>query len=534
MVYHSGLFPRALVWALVGLATASQVNGAKADPSVAAAVAAPKSLGDLTGPWILFVDDSPVARRSQVVRRYHAFNKHPANPVLKADQPWEQSVYLYGTVLPGEQRKGYRAWYHGTGRAMSNRGYFSAYAESNDGVHWTKPPLGIVPWQGNTNNNMILDRRRSPGDDHHPQVIHTPWDPDPARRYRMLTFAYSDGYWASYSPDGIHWDDAAHNPVLVDPGDVGNFNWDPHRQAYIGCTKLWLQVRGVNRRCVQFTQTRDFGSWPGAQLILTPDEADDRLRGGKPDFYGLSAFPYESMYIGFLWVYNANGGDDTINVELVSSHDGARWLRQEEPRPPILPLGSLGQWDDGMVFTPNHPVVDGDTIKLFYGGFDGPHKNPGARGAIGLATLRKDGFASLDAGEDPGLVITRDLIRAAGPLRINARATGGWLKAELLDERGEVIAGYSRDDCEAFTGDNVAHTLRWAEKTGLPAAGRLRVRFVMRHASLFSFTAGAESRLAEDVLDIGSRLEPMVDDHLMDRLTDVEHRLHPPRPAPCS
>ena len=72
-----------------------------------------------------------------------------------------------------------------------------------------------------------------------------------------------------------------------------------------------------------------------------------------------------------------------------------------------------------MVFTPNHPVVAGDEIRLFYGGFDGPHENPGSRGAIGLATLRKDGFASLDAGEEPGIVTTRDLIHATGPLRIN-------------------------------------------------------------------------------------------------------------------
>ena len=72
-----------------------------------------RHLGDLTGPWILMVDDYAVATKHNVVRHYHPFVKHKNNPVMIADKPWEgQVAYVYGTVLPGEDGRGYRMWYH--------------------------------------------------------------------------------------------------------------------------------------------------------------------------------------------------------------------------------------------------------------------------------------------------------------------------------------------------------------------------------------------------------------------------------------
>ena len=341
----------------------------------------------------------------------------------------------------------------------------------------------------------FLTRKRSPGDDHHPQVIHTPWDPDPNRRYKLMTFAYYDGYWASYSPDGIHWRDVEENPVLVDPGDVAHFVWDAHTQRYLGYPKIWVDdVRGHKRRCVGFTQTTDFESWPKSKLILVPDEHDDRWAkggGAHTDFYGLSAFPYESAYLGFLWVYRIGPGDHRIHIELVSSHDGVQWVRQEEPRTPILPLGEPGQWDDGMLFTTTHPLVEGDTIKLFYGGFDGPHDAEAPNAATGLATLRKDGFASLDAGDEPGVVTTKPIRGGAGPLRLNADARGGSIAVEVLDADGHVLPGYSRSDCNPVGTDGVDQNVTWRSHKEPPRGqGPVAFRFLMERASLYSFAAG--------------------------------------------
>jgi hypothetical protein len=463
---------------------------------------AQKSLGDLTGPWKLFADDHYVQTREQVTRVYHAFEKHPDNPLLEADRPWEGSTaYLYGTVLPGESGSGYRMWYH----AWADREYRMLYATSADGLHWAKPALGQVTFSGSAENNILF---RHTHENHSPQVIHTPWDPDPARRYKFIYYEYGrtppqftvSGYRGLTSPDGVQWTDVKNTqPILVDHGDVGNFVWDAHRQRYTGWPKKFDEVRGYRRRCVGYSATSDFENWPESKLVLVPDEFDDRwvtadsAKDAHTDFYGLSAFPYESMYIGFLWVFPITDGknDGPIFVELVTSHDGENWTRQEAPRTPILPLGPDGSWDDGMIFTPNHPLVEGDTIRLYYGGFDVTHGVKGGTAAIGLATLRKDGFASLDAGGTEGMVTTTPLVTASGGLQVNYCATGGSLQAELLDADGNVIPGYEHGHCDTLTGDSVAQPVTWGDRKELPTSGGpIRIRFLLRNASLYAFCAG--------------------------------------------
>ena len=104
-----------------------------------------RSLGDLSGPWELMVDDHLVESRQNLVRRYHAFQKYPGNPVLKPDRPWEgQVAYLFGSVLPAENGEGYRMWYHTANpEAPPEEQYRNLYAESPDGIVWHKPdPLG--------------------------------------------------------------------------------------------------------------------------------------------------------------------------------------------------------------------------------------------------------------------------------------------------------------------------------------------------------------------------------------------------------
>lgn len=460
------------------------------------AVSASSSPSDLTGPWQLFVDDAGIDTRSNISRVYHAFEKSATNPVLTPERPWEgHTVYVYGSVLPVETGAGYRMWYH----SWAGGEYHNLYAESPDGLHWTRPSLGLVDFAGNTENNILFRRTK---EDHNPQVIYTPWEKAPERRYKLMNWDYGrtppanvvSGYYGATSPDGIHWTDVPKNPVLVDPvGDVGNFNWDALGERYIGYPKQFTEVRGFRRRCTGFAETRDFEHWPAPALIMEPDEYDDRWATGPlehTDFYGLCGFAYESMYIGFLWIFHitAQGDDGPIFVELVSSRDGKTWTRQEAPRTPILPLGPAGAWDDGMLFTTNHPLVEGDTIKLWYGGFDGTHKDDAAKGAIGLATLRKDGFASLDAGIKEGAVTTVPLDISGGCVSVNYAAHGGSLRVEVLDEHGTALAGYGKAQCVPLTGDCTNARVQWVSGSTLPAGiDPIRLRFVMSDTSLYSY-----------------------------------------------
>ena len=459
------------------------------------------SLGDLSGPWQLFVDDHLVETKEGLIRTYHSFEKYSGNPVLRGDRPWEEDrVFVYGTVLPDEEGPGYRLWYH-----ASADGYLNLYATSEDGINWDRPNLGLVERDGIPENNLIFWRSK---EDHMPQVIHTPWELDPQKRYKLINYDYgrtppdhmTSGFWAAYSADGINWTEVEENPVLVDPGDVGNFVWDPHAERYLGYPKTFAPVRGYRRRCVGFTSTTDFEKWPPAELILVPDEVDDRWvteDGQHTDLYGLSAFAYESTYLGFLWIFRIEDGSNggRIFVELVSSDDGIHWARQEGERPPILPVGEAGSWDQAMVTTLNQPLVEGDEIRLYYGGFTDYHTGEG-KGAIGLATLRKDGFASLDAGSEMGTVTTRPLLGSEEELRLNTDASEGWVKVEVLDSEGNVIEGYGQDDCDPISSDAMDQKVTWGSRSELPQTnGSLRFRFLLVNAVLYSFMAGERVRL---------------------------------------
>lgn len=454
-------------------------------------------MSDLSGPWQLFVDDHVIAEKSGVKRTYHPFRKYEGNPILVADKPWEgRNVYVYGTVLPAEGGRGYRMWYHALPGDEDK--YRLLYATSEDGIHWVKPELGIVEYHGSKANNIFI--RRS-GIDHIASVIHTPWDP--TRPYKMVNFDGGPpaGFYGGHSNDGIHWTDVSGNPLLSPGSDVGNFIWDPHTKRYVGYVKLNAWVKNLKRRAVGFSATSDFESWPQAELILAPDEYDDRwVPPGtvqRTHFYGLGAFAYESMYLGLLWIFRATDDEGyfvgPVFVELVSSRDGIHWLRQEGGRSPILELDPEGSWDDSMVYTTQHPLVEGESIKLYYGGMDAVHGTPASqtRSSIGLATLRKDGFASLDAGGAVGIVTTRRLKGARGPLRVNCNADGGWLKAEILDRNGNVLPGYSRDDCRPIQSDAIHHRVTWRDHSEIAPEERLiSIRFVLQNASVYSFMAG--------------------------------------------
>ena len=470
-----------------------------------------KALDDLTGPWQLFVDDYLIAEKTNVKRTYHPFTKFTGNPVLSPDRPWEgRRSYMYGTVLPNADGSGYRMWYQGyneRGNFGGLRGYVNAYATSADGIRWDKPNLGIFRWRDSTENNMFLARKHSPGDDHNPQIIHTPWETDPQKKFKMITYTYAanrdtsedEGYWGSYSPDGIHWTDVEHNPVLKKGGDVGHFSWDAHQKRYMATVKIWTTVPRLDglRRCIGITATEDFEHWPHPELVLVPDEIDDRMYPGKSgvQFYGLSSFAYESGYIGFLWIFRTGSGGQ-IYVQLVSSRDGIAWTRAEPTdgmRPAALPNGPDGSWDAGCIFSASHPLVEGDTIKLWYGAWDKDHRapDPAITGRVGLATLRKDGFASLDAGENTGIVTTKLLKGLSGRLYVNCEAADGDLRAEVLDADGKVIPGYSRRDCRAIHRNGIEQAITWKGRRALPRSKQpLRLRFVLKRASLYSFRAG--------------------------------------------
>lgn len=472
-------------------------------------------VGGEQGPFRrLFLDALTIDSQHGLERVFHPCDKYPGNPLILGDTPWESKgsgPYLYGTVMWDGAKL--RMWYH-----FINRGYKNAYAESQDGIHWTKPSLGLIEQNGSTDNNLFLTvtddpnenpPRKARGQCHNPSVIKRPWIEDQQQRYALFCYgADYDKVRAAFSPDGLRWTFAPSTARqgLFESSDVVNFFHDPYRHRYVATWK------GSTRRgrSVGIATSEDGLQWekPAATPIFTADDLDPP----ETQIYGMPVFPYQGMYVGLPWIYHAKPhypaemlltreqaeqeSDGTMDVQLAWSWDLLNWTRPA-PRKSFLPRGTEGTFDSGMIYTARAPVVVDDTLYFYYGGFDGRHDTPPFHGAIGLATLRLDGFCSMRPTKQEGWLITRREQLEVPKILINARTSSdGHITAELLDLEHNVLPGFSARDCIPFIGDAVRHTLRWRTKQ-LPegqANTALKIRFVLQNADLYSYLPASPAR----------------------------------------
>jgi len=461
--------------------------------------------GPPTGPWRrLFLDSMAVEEQAGLSRVFHAAEKHPASPVLSRDRPWEtgraiSGPYVYGTVLWDGGRL--RLWYQ-----LLNPGNAVAYAESDDGLTWIKPSLDLMEYNSSKANNLVVSaahREVTGGECHNPSVIGCPWAEDPAQRYALFGFDGSSGHArVAFSPDGRRWRYVAETKkrALFTSSDVVNFFWDP----YAGRYAVTWKSRNRRGRAVGVAWSADGLAW--TKPLDGPVFVADDLDPDATQISGMPVFPYQGLYLGLPWLYHARyfkhgtysverlheAQEDSprhLDVQLAWSWDLINWTRPPG-RPVFLGCGGPGQFDSGMVVTARAPVVVGDRLFLYYGGCDGVHDQPRVNAAIGLATLRLDGFCSMRAGPNEGWLITRRELFHEAAVAINARtAANGSVAAEILDRRNRVLPGFSRAECAAFTGDAVRHVLRWTNSQW-PAGRRdpdWKIRFWLKDADLYSY-----------------------------------------------
>lgn len=462
--------------------------------------------GPASGPWRrLFLDATVVEQQHGLKRVFHAAEKHADNPILVADRAWEgvsaiTGPYVYGTVL--REKSTLRMWYQ-----LLFEGNHIGYAESVDGLHWTKPDLDVIRYQDARTNLVVsaFDLDLSGGGNcHNPSVILRSSDPDPERRYALYGFDGNLGQpRVAFSADGLHWrfPPVSKNQPLFSSSDVVNFFYDPYQSRYF-CT--W-KTRNRRGRAVGIASSVDGLQWtkPYDGPVFVADDLDP----DATQIYGMPAFSYQGLYMGLPWIYRARyfrygeysveklheaqaDSPRTMEVQLAWSWDLMNWTRPAA-REQFIPRGAEGSWDDGIIVTARAPVVVGDQLYFYFGGADKVHDEKRARAAIGLATLRLDGFCSMSArGSQEGWLITRREPFHQPAVVINARTlAGGWLTAEILDRNGQTLEGFSHSDCIPFTGDATRYELRWSKSQFESRQKRddYKLRFRLYNADLFSY-----------------------------------------------
>lgn len=471
----------------------------------------------------LFIDRVLVRDTERVWFTQHQGKKHPANPLIKADQPWEGwRVQIFGSVLYDEQEQIFKMWYLQE-EDRDHRQYFAednvtCYATSTDGIHWQKPLVGTVHSLNKKPHNAVAGFYVA-------NVIKDTRDPDPSRRYKCIAYGYrpNDGYSTYVSPDGFNWKRFSKTPIAPEADVIGGF-WDPTRKLYVAFPKTYPMWRGFHRRLFSTYVSRDFVNWTNAGLAWTTDLRDDagalaRIEQVRPildtkddpgqirtEYYGIGVYPAESCTIGFPWVLTANTNapwdgnqDGPQEIQLAVSRDLVNWERPF--RTPVIGIGDVNRWDASYDMCASSALSVGDEVRLYYSGANYTHSSLcfGPKGAtearrrkqtscIGLVTWKRDRFVSADTPAEGGVLTTVPIKFSGKRLEINASTKQeGHVVVELCDAGGKPLQGF--DASAPFQGDDLRHVVTFgggfdvAKLAGKPVV----LRFHMRNASLYSF-----------------------------------------------
>jgi len=485
----------------------------------------PEGVLDIGTTKQLLIDDYIVGDVEGGAITYHSFEKHPRNPLILPDGPADLSlVNLYGTILE-RTGGGLRMWY--TSHSMGDYGgrYHVLYAESDDGLAWAKPDLGAIEFDGSVHNNLVDFGTGS-------HIIHRPEIPDPARRYVRYVQYATQGTFASYSPDGINWQRDT-NPLFVG-SDAASPTYDPRTQRYHVVTIEDRAIGAFVRRSPAFSTSEDGIEWSQFRPALWADARDDRnafrnltrvrevLSYDYPDhfhseFNDVKPYPYAGLYLATVTMFECSGADIykgtpggrdsgkddcATHLQLASSRssDLSEWQRAG-PRDPLIDRGADGEWDSAFISASDFPVEVGNELWLYYGGFahtqqhqccqvfaGSAMKRGDVATGIGVATMRLDGFVSLDSVASPARLTTKPLRFSGERLEVNA-AVRGSLRFAVLDEEGHALPGLGESDCEPLEGDSVRHVARWQDESRLRQLAGLPVRlaFHLQDAELYAF-----------------------------------------------
>ena len=474
----------------------------------------------------LFVDDFLIAY-TDLERRFHQPEKHEANPILTPETEVELNHGFCPTAAPfsdgcfyDPKDKLFKLYYMA--------GWFDgvALATSKDGIHWERPALDVVP-----GTNLVLNPGQLRRDGVSVWLDHDA--SDRSERFKMYYWARTGDIGAKLtggagyiltSADGIHWD---WRGETGETGDNSTMFYNPFRDVwsftmrkYGRALPPWAGQHDWNGRprgrARSYWEAGDFlsalGDWSGHNPVfwLGADKLDhkrpDYPIGRVPQIYKVNAVGYESLMLGLIQphygppnnVCAEEGFPKLTELQLAFSRDGFHWDRSSRDTFIGATLEDES-WERAYIHSVGGVCnVVGDKLYFYYTAFQGDqsNRNPNphwngmyANASTGLAVLRRDGFASLDAGEQEGVLLTRPLRFTGEYLFLNLESLNGELRVEVCEEGGKAIPGFSRDECLPITADSTKNKVEWRNRDSLESIAEMPVRFkfYVANSKLYAF-----------------------------------------------
>jgi hypothetical protein len=503
----------------------------------------------------LLVDDFLI-ERTDLIRTFHQAQRYEKNPILKPETELEQkgpvaTLFNDGVWFDPKDQL-YKMWYHA--------GWFdgTGYATSKDGLMWARPNLDVVP-----GSNRIL-----PKEGHGQRDGSAIWldllETNLNQRFKMYIYERPKETYGGRlftSADGIHWNDKG--KTRVGEGDNTTFFYNPFRKKWVYSIRLYRLGRARDYwECDDITKPvqtdpSEHSPWvsvdeldkpdPGVVALMPTSEEISAeaatstnktlaeltayyrgLYGDPPQLYNLDAVGYESMMLGVFSIlqgptsskgWNKHQMVKINDLQFAYSRDGFHWDRPD--RTPFLASSrKAGDWDRGYLHTTSGICnIVGEKLYFFYGGWSGlgPKGPPVySGGAVGVAFLRRDGFASMDAQAKAGTLTTRTVTFKGKHLFVNLNAPDGELCAEVLNEQGKVIEPFSMANCLPVSGDKTRLAVTWKGANDLSklSGQKLRFRFQLRQGELYAFwvTPDAKGASFGYVAAGGPEFKGLIDD----------------------
>lgn len=410
----------------------------------------------------------------------------PREVAIVHDTPWEGNISYYHTVFQDGDL--YRMYYRGQHYDEPNNRYGSesvCYAESRDGIHWTKPELGLVEHDGSRKNNIIWKGKGShnfaPFKDSNPAC-------PPEARYKALA---GGPLFAFRSRDGIRWEKIRDEPVITKGAfDSQNLGfWDSTRNRYVEFHRGFRD----GLRDIMTSTSEDFIHWSEPEWLIHSGAPREHLYTNQIQPYPRA--PH--LFVGFpkRFVPTRRGIDHRIpgvsDACFMISRDGRTFHRRGEAfiRPGLQSI----RWGNrnnmiacGIVET--EADTPGMPRELSFYSIEGYYQGTDCR--MRRYTLRPDGFVSVSAPRTGGEIITRPVRFSGSTLELNySTSAAGSVLVELQDEDGKVVPGFGLGDCEEIYGDHIQRTVSWKPGKDLGALSDqpVRLRFRLVDADLFSF-----------------------------------------------
>jgi hypothetical protein len=445
----------------------------------------------------IFVDNYLIDKLNDAAIKLH--NPHNEGVVLKFDKPWEGNFSAYCTIIKDGNL--FRAYYRGVRNAGAdgNTTEVTCYAESRDGINWTKPDLGIKEINGTKNNNAILVNEAPVTHNFSPFLDSNP-KAKPAERYKALGGTQKSGLMAYVSADGIRWTKLQQESVfrkgLFDSQNVSF--WSESEQKYICYFRTWTGDGYKGFRSVSRTTSTDFIHWTEPEAMTFGNTQLEHLYTQQTSPYFRAPHIYIAIGARFMpdrkvvsdeqavkLNVNPKYYNDCSDAILMSSRGGSNYDRtfmESFIRPGV----GLANWVSRSNYPALNVVQTSETEMSVY--VNEEYAQPTAH--IKRYSMRIDGFTSLSAPFKGGEMTTWPVIFKGKQLEINySTSAAGEIKIEIQDEQGKPIPGFSIEDSQTIIGNEIKRIVSWKGNEDLSKCSSkpVRLRFVLKDADLYSF-----------------------------------------------